>query len=532
LAAPAPAQTAPPAVVEAPAAPLVPPHPSAALDAQIATLLADPAASHAHWGISVTALDGTPVYSHDDGLLFRPASTVKLFTTAAAMSLLGPDATVTTTVTSAAPPELSEVLRGDIVLNGVGDANLSGTKFPYDSASGKKPDPLSVLDDLAAQVALKKIKHVTGYVIGDDTLWPRETYPNGWEFGDLVWGYAAPVSALSVNDNQIQMTLSPTDAVTGAPGGVSLSPATQYASMAEQQIEVGLGPANSAPHVSVDYVELDNDSLHVTGTIPPGKPDVENIAILHPAEYTATSFRDRLVAHGADTQENLQARARTSDISSGTENFLATVHRPVDLQQLRVHPPSKTPCKVTATCFVLASHTSPPLSQDVVYTLKESVNLHAEMMLRRLGVAFGDDGSSAQGARVVYQWLVNAGLDKNDFVFYDGSGLSTKDLVTPRAEAQLLAFAAKQTWFATWKAALPVGGMDGTLQQRFTDDPLRGHVFAKTGTLGESRALAGYLDTATGNQVIFSILVDNHTPASNADRTVMDKIVAAIAANE
>jgi D-alanyl-D-alanine carboxypeptidase/D-alanyl-D-alanine-endopeptidase (penicillin-binding protein 4) len=73
--------------------------------------------------------------------------------------------------------------------------------------------------------------------------------------------------------------------------------------------------------------------------------------------------------------------------------------------------------------------------------------------------------------------------------------------------------------------------VDGTLEHRFTESPLKGHVFAKTGTMGESRALAGYVDCASGKQVIFSILVDDHRPGSNADRTVMDKIVAAIAAN-
>ena len=133
---------------------------------------------------------------------------------------------------------------------------------------------------------------------------------------------------------------------------------------------------------------------------------------------------------------------------------------------------------------------------------------------------------------MVRQWLINAGLDGNDFVFYDGSGLSSHDLVTPRATTQLLAFAATQPWFAQWKAALPLGGVDGTLEHRFTEPPLKGHVFAKTGTLGESRALSGYLDAASGKQIIFSIMADTHTPASTADRATMDKIVAAIAATQ
>ncbi len=89
----------------------------------------------------------------------------------------------------------------------------------------------------------------------------------------------------------------------------------------------------------------------------------------------------------------------------------------------------------------------------------------------------------------------------------------------------------QQPWFAQWKPALPIGGVDGTLASRFTDSPLKGHVFAKTGTLGETRALAGYLDAASGKQVIFSIMVDNHEPGTSADRVTMDKIVEAIAAN-
>jgi D-alanyl-D-alanine carboxypeptidase/D-alanyl-D-alanine-endopeptidase (penicillin-binding protein 4) len=133
---------------------------------------------------------------------------------------------------------------------------------------------------------------------------------------------------------------------------------------------------------------------------------------------------------------------------------------------------------------------------------------------------------------VLRQFLLNAGLDGNDFLFFDGSGLSDHDLVTPRTTAQLLAYATTQPWFAAWKAAQPLGGVDGTLANRFTEPPLKGHVFAKTGTLGESRALSGYLDAASGRQIIFSIMVDNHAPGTPADRAVMDKIVAAIAATQ
>lgn len=182
-------------------------------------------------------------------------------------------------------------------------------------------------------------------------------------------------------------------------------------------------------------------------------------------------------------------------------------------------------------CPVRADHYGPPLAEDVKLILKVSQNLHAESLLHTLGKTYGADGSTAQGVRVVRQFLLNAGVDPEDFILYDGSGLSSHDLVAPRAMATFLAFAAKQPWFPAWKASLPEAGEDGGLDTRFPNAPLKDHLFAKTGTLGETHALSGYLDAASGRPVIFSIFVDTHTPTTHADRSTMDKIVEAIAAN-
>ena len=168
---------------------------------------------------------------------------------------------------------------------------------------------------------------------------------------------------------------------------------------------------------------------------------------------------------------------------------------------------------------------------------------HLEENLRRLSTLGGgcQRPNPPKAHRRPRSILLNAGLSTpDDFVFYDGSGLSSNhDLVTPRATAKLLSYAADdprtgqpQPWFALWKSSLPVGGEDGSLASRFSKPPLKDHVFAKTGTLGEARALSGYLDCASGRTVIFSILVDNHLPGTTADREAMDKIVAAIQAAE
>jgi D-alanyl-D-alanine carboxypeptidase/D-alanyl-D-alanine-endopeptidase (penicillin-binding protein 4) len=181
---------------------------------------------------------------------------------------------------------------------------------------------------------------------------------------------------------------------------------------------------------------------------------------------------------------------------------------------------------------VLASYVSVPVAEDVTVIDKASQNLHAELLLRLLGKLHGKEGSFAQGARVVRQFLLDAGVDDGDFFFYDGSGMSQEDRVAPRAFTQLLCYAQRQPWGAEWRDTLPVAGVDGTLATRFKSSPLKGRLWAKTGTLNEVNALSGYLIAASGKTLAFSILVNGHRPGSEAEAQAIDRIVEAIAAAE
>jgi D-alanyl-D-alanine carboxypeptidase/D-alanyl-D-alanine-endopeptidase (penicillin-binding protein 4) len=181
---------------------------------------------------------------------------------------------------------------------------------------------------------------------------------------------------------------------------------------------------------------------------------------------------------------------------------------------------------------VLATIISVPVAQDIAVIDKVSQNLHAELLLRLLGKIYGKDGSFAQGTRVVRQFMVGAGVDDNDFFFYDGSGMSQDDRITPRALTQLLTYAARQPWGLAWRWSLPVAGVDGTLVGRFKNSRLKGRVWAKTGTHNEVSALTGYVDSASGKTVAFSILVNGHRPGSDAETQAIDRIVEAIGATE
>jgi D-alanyl-D-alanine carboxypeptidase/D-alanyl-D-alanine-endopeptidase (penicillin-binding protein 4) len=503
----------------------------------IAALLEEPTVARDHWGIAVVGIDGAPIYSLNEGQLFQPASNAKLFTTAAAMALLGAKTTYQTKVLARGVFADGGRLTGDLVLVGNGDANLSGRVLPYVApVPGQKrvaedvgPAPLRYLEEIADQVAATGLKSIEGDVIGDDTVFPWEPYAQDWVIDDAVWGYGAPVSALSINDNQIKVTVTPGDVVE-APARVVIDPAVPYCTL---DAAVTTGVAKSGSTVQMERAP-GSKVLRIYGTVGlRGQPDMEEIAIQDPAEYAAVALKGMLEARGVHVTGVAKARHRVlmDTESFSRESGLVGEAMNVSPQQ-RVEPADDAAFEAAASGEekTLATHTSAELLQDVVVTNKVSQNLHAELLLRQLGAARGRDGTIAQGARVVRQFLLSAGIDKDDFVFFDGSGLSGHDLVTPRATVRLLQYASGQSWFADWKSSLPVGGVDGSLEGRFTKAPLKGKVWAKTGSLGEARTLSGYVACASGRTVIFSIMVGNHLPQTSADRDVMDRIVAAIAA--
>jgi serine-type D-Ala-D-Ala carboxypeptidase/endopeptidase (penicillin-binding protein 4) len=520
---------------------------SQTLDRQIAALVAEPAVSRDHWGVMVTALDGTPIYVLNEGQLFQPASNAKLFTTAAALALLGPNQRFTTRVEYGSVGDKARTVEGNLVIVGAGDANLSDRELPYHPPiKGTNPPetevlPLRYLAEFADEIATAGVKRLKGDVIGDDTVFPWEPYPESWSIDDMVWGYGAPVSGLTVEDNQIHVTVRPGRTAADRP-----TLEWQAGIPAYYQVDASAlltGPAKSGNHVQMERA-AGSKVLRVYGSIAvDAAPDSEEIAIADPAEFAAIALKELLEARGVKVDGIARAKHRLVAQGSG---FLEESRQ--SLPKLPTEPttPGLSSLLTGAVscqdaCPVILQHTSPPVLEDLVLTNKVSQNLHAELLLHHLGKTFGEpyaggdggvDGSTAEGVRVVRQFLIHAGLDPNDFIFYDGSGLSGHDLVTPRATAKLLLYATTQPWFADWKASLPVGGEDGSLESRFAKPPLKDHVFAKTGTLGEARALSGYLDAASGRTVIFSIMVGNHLPSNNSDRDAMDKIVAAIAAAE
>jgi serine-type D-Ala-D-Ala carboxypeptidase/endopeptidase (penicillin-binding protein 4) len=490
----------------------------AELQACIQEIVKQPALEPGFFAVKIVSLDsGQVIFEQSANKFVRPASNMKLYTVATAFDRLTPDFHFITSVYSKEKPEDGKI-KGDLIVYGRGDPSIA--------ARFNNGDYFKGINDLADRIVAAGVKRIKGDLVGDESYFNGAPLGSGWEWEDLTWSYGAPVSALSINDNAIDLNVKPAERL-GAPVTYTTGPpSASFLTILNRATTAERG-SRSALRI---YRGLGANTLELSGTLPLGDAGfVGGVAIPDPALAFVSMLREALTKRGV----KIEGRVRTVTDRSGDSVM-----------------PRTTPGFATGSMaqfpVEIASLQSPPFNEIAAHTLKPSQNQYTELILRTLGRnprvldaagntrplagdAQGATDDEEAGLRMVRDFLRQAGIGEGDVELSDGSGLSRNDLISANTTVQLLTFMTKHKYFAQFRDALPIAGVDGTLRTRMRGTPAEGNVRAKTGSLSSVASLSGYVTTAGGEHLVFSMMLNNYPDAAAVRRDSIDAIAVLLA---
>lgn len=447
------------------------------LSRDIDEILSDSRMVGSQAGVLVRDADTDEVlYAKNTDARLLPASNNKLFTSAAAMEVLGPDYTFTTGALSDGRRDGS-TLKGDLYLRGGGDPTTLASDY----------------DTLAKQIAEAGVRTVKGKLIADDSFFDAERLGTDWANDDEPYYYAAQISALTVSPDTDYdagtVIVRVEGGAAGSPTRVTVIPETSHVQIDNR------ATTGSATSLSV-VRQHGTNTIVVSGTIGVGAVSSRWASVWEPTGYAADVFRRALARHGVEVS-------------------------------------GKTVLGVTpGDARTLAAHESMPLSELLTPFMKLSNNGHAEVLVKAMGRKAYGKGTWSDGLRAAREALARLGPNMVSMRMVDGSGLSRRDLTTPGHIGALLAAAQPEPWFDVWLDSLPIAGepdrmVGGTLRNRMRDTPAAGNVRAKTGSLTSVTALSGYVKSADGELLIFSIVLNNYLSGKPSD--LEDRIAVRLA---
>ncbi|HKO99946.1 MAG TPA: D-alanyl-D-alanine carboxypeptidase/D-alanyl-D-alanine-endopeptidase [Pyrinomonadaceae bacterium] len=472
------------------------------LQARIQEILRKPQLAPAMIGIKVASLEtGKILFEENSHKLLRPASNMKLYTVAAALDRLSPDYRFSTSIYAPAKPDAGGLIRGDLTLYGRGDPSIA--------ARFNNGDYFKAINDLAARVVAAGVKRVEGDLVGDETYFIGPQYGSGWEWEDLQWWYGAEVSSLTSNDNALDLSVKP-GAQVGAAAIVTTGPPDPLLTIVNR---AKTSPKGTRRDLSI-HRGLNSDEIEISGTIAiDDRGYTGGLGISRPGLLFAYLLRAALSQQGVI----ITGRTRTTGplTSEASVNSAPAVTSLVEVASLQ----------------------SPPLSLIAAQTMKPSQNLYTELLLRTLGKnappstnpVRADQTSESAGLEVLKAFLREAGVNPTSLALSDGSGLSRNDMITPEATLQLLIYMRKHRYATAFRDSLPIAGVDGTLRNRMKGTPAENNLRAKTGTLSSASSLSGYVTSAAGEELVFSIMVNNYPPDTGPVSLVIDPIAVLLA---
>jgi serine-type D-Ala-D-Ala carboxypeptidase/endopeptidase (penicillin-binding protein 4) len=464
------------------------------LTGRIAERLSRPEIRRGQIGVKIVSMNtGKVLFQQNAEKYFMPASNMKNFTVATAIEKLTPDFRFITSVYASSAPDSAGAVKS-LRIFGRGDVSISDTFNEGDKYKG--------LDRLADAIIAAGVKRIEGDLIGDETYFTGNPVSGSWEWDDLQFYYGAEVSALPLNDNAQSISVTP--GPVGYPCNVKFIPFNPLVRVTNFCTTTAAG----TPRTLAIGKKVDRNVVEINGNLPAGNPGFSGfVSVSRPAELFVAMLRQRLELKGVTITGQTRA----------------------------INVKEQVPAELS---LEIAKLESPPLSVIAARTMKPSQNMYTETLLwtlgeyRRARTSSMDGKMSTQdsaelGIAEVKGFLQSIGVPEDGIIQHDGSGLSRHNLITPEAIVQLYSYMAKQSRYSqSWRDSLTIGGVDGTLQNRFRGTKAAGNIRGKTGTIDQVSALSGYLTTASGQPVVLSIVVngvnENRTRVSLIDDIVID----------
>lgn len=452
---------------------------------EVRKLTTDSQLKHASVAVSVYNITtGKEEYAYDADRLLTPASLVKLFTTAAGFEYLGKDFRFKTSLgyTGSITPE--GVLNGDIVLIGGGDPLLGSYRY--------RQTAIDTLFRLWFK-AIKKagIYNINGKVIADGSIYEGAQLHDTWLWGDVGNYYGCGAVGFNFHENMYFVFFNP-DKREGFPA--SIDHLLPKGIDVRAQNTVTTGPANSGDQVVI-YGTPTSSMRYYTGTVPLGQNNFK--------------VRGALPNPGKTCAELFSVYLRNSGLN-------VTFHAAEE----------KCDLKRTTILFDYNSVVYSVISQ---YTNMTSNNLYAESIFKYLGYKVFGKGDFDNGARAVYKYFKQLGLDLESVNIIDGSGLSRNNLATAHFFTSFLAGVAKTDYYGAFRKSLPKVGESGTARNLLSGSmPKNAEMFVKTGTMSGVISYAGYATRANGDRVCFSLIVNNQMVSPSVVKPKIAKVLQAI----
>ena len=448
---------------------------------QMNDIFNDPNFSNANWGVIIQSLKtGEYFYKRNEDKLFIPASNMKLFTTAGGLILLGEDYRFVTKIYARGKLDGS-TLEGDLIWQGGGDPTISG-RFHDDNV-------FKVFENWADSLQSKGIDEISGNIIGDDNKFDDVGLGKGWSWDHESYWYSAPSSAISFNDNCVDLIISVNHKNKKAI--IKTVPDTKYIVIVNNVVVV---PKDSSTNIDV-YRQRGTNIVSVFGTIKNADDSVKTfVTVNNPTQYSIVVLKDIL-----------QKKGITVD---GYPVDVDDITAPLDYNSMSL----------------LFNYYSPPLKEIIKVINKNSQNFFAEQLLKTIGYEKLGWGTSVNGVEALSPVFKDMGINPESMVMVDGSGLSPLNLVSPRQILNLLSYMYKSKYFVAFYNSLPIAGVDGTMGERLKNSNAVDKIRAKPGYLYGVRSLSGYAYTADNEPVAFSIIVNNFVVPVKLAENIQDLV--------